>query len=384
MGKKLITVMLELSIPLITGVIVALVWANSAPASYSHLIHTKLFLNVDLHFLINDIFMVFFFGLAGVEIMHSLLPGGHLNPLNKAVTPLMATLGGIVGPVLVFFIANAMFGEPAYARGWAIPTATDIAISWLVARLIFGAVHPAISFLLLLAIADDAIGLIIIALFYPDPLAPIDPIWLILVAVAMLIGWLLHRFHIMSYWPYILGAGILAWVGMLEAHLHPALALVFIVPFLPHQCKCKLGTSPMECNCVSPMIRFEKDFKMFVDFGLFFFGLANAGVEMTNVSALTVIVFLSLFIGKTVGIFLMAKLAGVFGFLLPKGVDNKELFVLSMVAGIGLTVALFVSGVAYIDPVLQGAAKMGALLSALISVIAIAVARLLKIKPHTV
>lgn len=77
----------------------------------------------------------------------------------------------------------------------------------------------------------------------------------------------------------------------------------------------------------------------------------------------------------------MTKLAGLFGFPLPKGLDNKELFILSMIAGIGLTVALFVSGVAYIDPDLQGAAKMGALFSAFLSVIAYGLARLLKIKP---
>lgn len=373
--------MSEYSIPLIAGVIAALCWANTAPVSYEHFLHRNLIYSADFHFLINDVFMVFFFGLAGVEIMHSLLPGGHLNPLSKAITPLMATVGGIIGPVLAFFLFNILFGEPAFVKGWAIPTATDIAISWLVARIIFGSVHPAISFLLLLAIADDAIGLVIIALFYPNPLEPVAPIWLSLVAIAMFLGYIFHhRLRITSYWPYIIILGALSWVGMLKAHLHPALALVFVVPFLPHQCKCKLGTSPVECDCVSPLIRFEKDFKLFVDFGLFLFGLANAGVELANVSALTAIIFLSLFVGKTIGIFSFAKLAGVFGFSLPKGVTNRELFVLSMVAGIGLTVALFVSGVAYIDPVLQGAAKMGALLSALISVVAVVAARMLNIR----
>lgn len=384
MANKALHHISELSIPLIAGVIAALCWANFAPVHYEHFIHMNIIYNANFHFLINDVFMVFFFGLAGVEIMHSLLPGGHLNPLNKAITPLMATVGGIAGPVLVFFLLNSWIGSPGYEKGWAIPTATDIAISWLVARVIFGKTHPAISFLLLLAIADDAIGLVIIALFYPNPLEPIAPTWLALVVLAMLLGWLFHhRFHVNSYWPYLIVPGALAWVGMLNAHLHPALALVFVVPFIPHKCKCKLGTSPVECDCVSPMIRFEKEFKLFVDFGLFFFGLANAGVEMTHVSSLTVIVFLSLFVGKTIGIFSLAKLAGAFGFSLPKGVTNSELLVLSMIAGIGLTVALFVSGVAYIDPVLQGAAKMGALLSAFISIVAIALARMLKIKPRS-
>lgn len=380
MNNKLITTLSELSIPLLTGIIAALCWANISPASYEHFIHVDLITGVNIHFLVNDVFMVLFFGLASVEIMHSLLPGGHLNPLKKAITPLMATIGGILGPILIFFTLNGLIGSSEFSRGWAIPTATDIAISWLVARLIFGAVHPAISFLLLLAIADDAIGLIIIALFYPNPLSPIDPIWLLLVAAAMILSWAFRHFKILSYWPYILLGGTIAWVGMLNAHLHPALSLVFIVPFLPHQCKCKLGTAPITCDCISPLIRFEKDFKLFVDFGLFFFGLVNAGVELTSLSALTWIIFLSLFLGKTIGIFGMTKLAGLFGFPLPKGLNNKELFILSMIAGIGLTVALFVSGVAYIDPDLQGAAKMGALFSAFLSVIAYGLARLLKIK----
>lgn len=125
MGNKFIARLSELSVPLIAGVVAALCWANFSPVSYEHFLHIPLIGSMTFHFLINDIFMVFFFGLAGVEIMHSLLPGGHLNPLNKAITPLMATLGGILGPIAVFFLANALIGSPLYSKGWAIPTATE-------------------------------------------------------------------------------------------------------------------------------------------------------------------------------------------------------------------------------------------------------------------
>lgn len=379
--KNFISRITELSIPLLTGVAVALVWANVSPQSYHQMLHAELFPNVTFDFLVNDVFMAFFFALAIVEITRNLLPGGHLNPLRTAITPLLATLGGIVGPIAVFLALNHFIGAPEYARGWAIPSATDIAISWLVARLIFGAVHPAISFLLLLAIADDAIGLMIIAAFYPNPLEPVQPVWLLLVLGSMLLAWLFRsRFHITSYWPYLMICGMLSWVGMENTHLHPALSLIFIIPFLPHEIPKECRKSDAECELMSPLIKFESDFKQFVDFGLFFFGLANAGVEFTNISELTWIVFLALLVGKTLGIFYMSKLAVGFGLPLPKGISEKELFVLGMTASIGLTVALFVSGVAYIDAATIGSAKMGALFSLLNVVIIYPVAHMLNVK----
>ena len=119
----------------------------------------------------------------------------------------------------------------AVLRGWGIPTATDIALAWLVARLVFGNGHAAVGFLLLLAVADDAIGLGIIAIFYPT--APPAPQWLGLVALGMLIAYGLNKKKVQSWYPYIFIAGTISWFGLFNAHLHPALALVPIVPFLP-------------------------------------------------------------------------------------------------------------------------------------------------------
>lgn len=382
--KNRFAIFTELSIPLLVGVAIALLWANIAPQSYQIFLHTELVPFVTFDYFVNAIFMVFFFATACVEITTSLLPGGHLNPIKTAMTPLMATLGGVVGPILVFICLNTWIGAPEYSSGWAIPTATDIAVSWLAARFIFGSVHPAISFLLLLAIADDAIGLIIIAIFYPNPLAPVEPMWLLLVALAMLLAWLFKsRFRFNSYWPYLLICGVISWIGMSNANLHPALSLVFVIPFIPHKCQnnCSFPISASDCRCKSPLVNFENDFKPLVDFGLFFFGLANAGVQFTSLSALTWIVFFSLFIGKTMGVFGMAKIATYFGLPLPKGINNKELFVLSMIASIGLTVALFVAGVAYVEPDLVCSAKMGALFSMFIAGIAFIIARLLNIRP---
>ena len=129
---------------------------------------------LSMHFIVNELFMVLFFGIAAKEIAESCLPGGPLNPISKAVNPLMGTIGGVVGPVGVYLLLNMMMGQPDWAKGWGIPTATDIALAWLIARVVFGTGHPAISFLLLLAVADDGIGLMIIAIFYPTQ----DPVWL--------------------------------------------------------------------------------------------------------------------------------------------------------------------------------------------------------------
>ena len=370
----------EFSIPLISGVIVALVWANISPESYQHFDHDRNFGPFSFHFIVNDFFMVLFFGIAAAEITQSCLPGGDLYPLRKAINPLLATVGGVVGPVLVYVVLNALMGDPSLLRGWGIPTATDIALAWLVASLVFGRRHPAISFLLLLAIADDAIGLAIIALFYPDPNLPVAPQWLVLVLSGMGTAALLRRGNAQSYWPYIILGGGLSWAGLFMAHLHPALALVFIVPFLPHPHREKKHLFEEDVRDLSPLASFEHEWKVMVDFGLFLFGLANAGVTFGSMGTATWLVLASLVIGKTGGIFFMGWLGKRLGYPLPSRVGWKELVLVGLIAGIGLTVALFVAGEAFTDPAHQGAAKMGALMSAGCAVLALAAGRIMNVR----
>lgn len=371
--KRTISFLQEYSIPLIAGVILALIWANLSPQSYYDFVHIKVIGNIDIHFLINDIFMVFFFAFATVEIVQSFSPGGALNPIKRAINPLMATAGGVLGPVCVYFLLNYLIGSPEFFKGWAIPTATDIALAWLVARLVFGAVHPAVSFLLLLAIVDDGIGLIIIALFYPDPSSPVLPIYLLFTVAGMLVSYLLRRAQVKSYWPYIIFGGVLSWIGLYMTNVHPALALVAIMPFLPHT----------NADSHSTLRTFEHQWKMFVDFGLLMFGLVNAGVQFSAMGTVTWIVLASLVVGKTVGIFGFSWLATLIGFPLPKGMNLRDIFVAGLVASIGLTVALFVAGVAFTDLSIQGAAKMGALFSIVSVVLSITAGKLLGIKKQT-
>lgn len=378
--KRHINMLREFSVPLLAGVIVALCWINLSPQSYHHFTHEPLLGPLSFHFLVNDIFMVFFFGIATAEITQSCLPGGDLHPLRKAVNPLLATAGGVLGPIVVYLCLNAIMGGPGFQRGWGIPTATDIALAWLIASIVFGRQHPAISFLLLLAIADDAIGLAIIAIFYPDPNFPAAPQWLVLVVCGMAGAALLRRFNTRNYWHYLLIGGGLAWIGLYNAHLHPALALVFVVPFLPHASRERMHLFEEDPKDRSPLSTFEHHWKVLVDFGLFTFGLANAGVEFASIGTATWLVFASLGIGKTAGIFTMARIGHRLGYPLPESIGNKELVLVGLVAGTGLTVALFVAGEAFTDPAVQGAAKMGALFSAACGVVAIAAGRLAKVR----
>jgi NhaA family Na+:H+ antiporter len=384
-----VDVLQEFSIPLLAGVAAALCAANLAPDAYHQAVHWRPFGDaalfghaLDLHYLVNELFMAFFFAIAAVEITRSCLPGGDLNPPARAVNPLIATIGGVVGPVAAFFAGLALlFAAGVYqrgvddwaalARGWGVPTATDIALAWLVARTVFGRGHPAIQYLLLLAVVDDGIGLAIIALFYGDPAHPAQPAYLALVGLGMAVAFAFRRLGGSSWLPTVALAGPLAWSGLALARLHPALALVFIVPFLPAS-----GGED------SPLLRFEHQLKLPVDLGLFLFAFTQAGVTLADVGPLSWLVLGSLVVGKTAGIALCGALAIRLGFPLPARMGARELAMVGFVAALGLTVALFVASAAFRDPSLLGQAKMGALGSGLVGLAAIAVGRLSGIKSH--
>jgi NhaA family Na+:H+ antiporter len=377
-----IAVIQAYSIPLLAGVAAALLAANLAPDAYHRAVHWRPFGDaalfghpLDLHYLANDLFMTLFFAIAAVEITRSCLPGGDLNPPAKAMNPLIGTLGGVLGPVAAFFAglglsyAVGVYGPTsdfaALAHGWGVPTATDIALAWLVARTVFGRGHPAIQYLLLLAVVDDGIGLAIIAIFYGDPAHPVQPEFLALVALGMAIAFALRRLGASSWRPYVAIAGPLAWSGLAAARLHPALALVFIVPFLP----------AVSAEGEPPLLRFEHQLKLPVDLGLFFFAFSQAGVTLADVGPLTWLVLGSLVVGKTGGIAFFGWLATRLGFPLPGRMTWRDLWLAGYIAALGLTVALFVASAAFVDPVLLGQAKMGALLSGAVGLTAAAIVR---------
>ncbi len=385
------------SLLLIAGALIALVWANINAESYHHFVHAVLvddfFIGeahaegggitrtLTLHFLVNDVFMAFFFAIAAKEVWEAvILENGSLRG-KKAMTPLIATAGGMFGPIAVYLGLAAMLGVfETVHRGWAIPTATDIAFSYLVGRMVFGAGHPAIRFLLLLAIADDAAGLIILAIFYPT--GELAPIWLLLsfgaaFAVFILCNWLpryLDRGNQLrptstwvrqklSFWPYLV-ASCLSWFGFQEAGIHPALGLLPIVPTIPHADRAFGIFAEAEQYLTDLLNWIEHHLKYPVEIVLFFFGLLNAGVEFSAISEPTWLVLLGLIIGKPVGIFIMGWIAAKpMGLGLPDGMRMPDLFVVGVVAAIGFTVALFVASVAFPAGPVQDAAKMGAVFS---------------------
>ena len=387
--------MRELSAFLLAGTILALIWANIVHASYEHFIEAPLFestlLNpeggeVSFHFLINDLFMVLFFGIAMKEVSESFLPGGALSSVRKAAMPAVATAGGVIGPVAVFFGLYALVDpEPAFIGGWAIPTATDIAYCWLFASWIFGRKHPAVTFLLVLAVLDDLIGMAIIATFYtPEVHLP----WLGLVALAMLLCEVFRRAGIRSFWPYVLVGGTLSWFGLMYTGVHAALALVPILPFMPHgERDAGLFEGFEERDHEDTMNQFEHGFEPIVDVGLFGFGLANAGVLLSGeafASPATWVILGALFIGKTGGIWLFCAIGNRFGLRLPEHLKLRQTVVLGMVAAVGFTVALFVTSVAIgtgkVPEELGGMLKLGALLSFAAGPLAMLLAKMMRVE----
>jgi NhaA family Na+:H+ antiporter len=393
LGKqpRAVRFLFENSIFLIAGAIVALVWANTHHKSYEHLVDfhlVRLFTehvgehDFTVHDLINDVMMALFFALAGKEVWESFLPGGALSSVKKAATPLLATLGGIVGPAFVYLAIVQSTGQWAdLADGWAIPCATDIAFSYLVARMIFGGGHPAIAFLLLLAIADDAAGLIILAIFYPKD--PIQIQWLLLTVAAIAIGFGFRKMKLQSFWWYLLIPGTLSWISFYMSNVHPALGLVPIIPCMPHA-HTDLGIfARAELKRDDTLNAFEHWWKNPVEIILGLFGLVNAGVPMTSLDVGTWAVLLGLIIGKPVGITLMTLMAEkVFKLEVPKGMSYRHVITLGMIAAIGFTVALFVSTAAFKETgPIQDSVKMGALLSFGAALLSFAIAKALGIRP---
>lgn len=419
------------SLLLITGALLALVWANVAPHSYHHLVEYPIWFNdlvgtdatkwlskygqdfhiteigdvtrvLTAHYLVNDILMAFFFAIAAKEVWEAIiLKNGSLRG-KKAATPLFATAGGMVGPIAVYLGLAALLGSDTYdavSRGWAIPTATDIAFSYLVGRLVFGAGHPAVRFLLLLAIADDAAGLIILAIFYPS--GDIAPEWLLLsigaaIFAYFVFNWLPRRMdrnnqarpnstwmrQKLSFWPYLL-AGCLSWYGFQQSGLHPALGLLPIVPTLPHADRAFGIFAEAEQYLTDLLNHAEHLLKHPVEVILFFFGLFNAGVEFSSIGSPTWLVLAGLIIGKPLGVLVFGWFAArPMKLGLPAGMRTIDLLVIGCVAAIGFTVSLFVASVAFDSTAMLGdirvqeAAKMGALFSFGAALLAIGAGRL--------
>lgn len=366
--SKVVRFIVDNSLLLLVGTAAAVAWANVNFNSYDAVAHP-------LHFWVNDVGMAFFFALAAKEVFEATLPGGPLASPRRALSPLAAAVGGMVAPALIYLGLSLARGPVELTRGWAIPCATDIAFSAMVARLVFPTSHPAIPFLLLLAIADDALGLVILAVFYPS--GPLAPSWLAgLLSAALVTACWLRRRRTRSFWAYVVGPGALSWTALYLGGFHPALALVPIVPFMPHSAQDRGLFDPREESRSDTLNRFEHWWATPVQFVLLLFGFANAGVPFEQIGPGTYYVLAGLLLGKPIGILLFSNLARLVGASLPPGLRQGDLLVVGVAASVGFTVALFFATAAFPAGTALAEAKMGALLSFVAAPLALAVARI--------
>ncbi len=376
------------SLLLAFSTIIANIWANVDLNSYQHLLHLELFKNnwigiphgghkvINLHYAAESIGMSLFFALGAVEVRRFILRlmEEDENWLKKLSLPLFGTLGGVCGPICVYFFLAVSVGKVTLlSAGWAIPTATDMAFSYMFAKIIFRKDHPAICFLLLLALLDDVIGLCIIAVFLPQ--GPVNYSWLLLIIPAIALGLFFRYLKIWRFWPYVFIAGPISWLGMALAGLHPALGLLPIVPIIPSW-RCKLAKKYIEQG-KDPLTIFEHKIKWPVQIALGLFGLVASGVCINLDGAeIAMIVEGALLFGKPLGIVLFTYIGmRLIKTDLPTGMKINDLWIVGFLASIGFTVALFMAGASYKAGLTQGALKLGALISIFNGVIALGIAK---------
>jgi NhaA family Na+:H+ antiporter len=338
--------------------LLALLAANSplAPAYFGAL-HTYAG-GLSLQHWINDGLMALFFLLVGLEIRRE-LSDGELSSWPRRILPGLAALGGMAAPALLYVWFNR--GGETALHGWAIPTATDIAFSLGVLAL-FGSRIPAALkvFLAALAIIDDLLAVLIIALFYGSGLAPL---WLAAAALVALAIWCLSRAPVTALWPYLL-LGAALWFCVLKSGLHATLAGVMLAFVMPAQ-----------ALPASPSARLEHGLHKWVAFAIVpIFAFANAGVTLSGLGMetlaqpVTLGIAAGLFLGKQLGVFGVTFAAVKLGLgRLPPEISWRALYGVSLLCGIGFTISLFIGALAFTDPGLQDAAKLGVLAGSLLS-----------------
>lgn len=354
--------------------LLAMLVANS-PASglYAALLDTPIEIRIGaleiakpLLLWVNDGLMVLFFLLVGLELKREILSGSLSQP-RKVVLPVAAALGGMLAPALVFLWLNG--ADPLASRGWAIPTATDIAFALGILSLLGKRVPPALKlFLLTLAIVDDVGAIIIIAAFYTEQLS-----WLSMAVsgAALVVLFAMNRFGMRSLAPYLL-VGVVMWVAVLKSGVHATLAGVLLAFFIPST------KDPATGHSLSGHLEHDLHGSVYL-VTLPLFAFVNTGVSLQGVALGSLLNPVPL--GIALGLFL-GKQAGVFGFswllirlrlaVLPDGVGWWELYGVAILAGIGFTMSLFISSLAFPPDnaglLVEG--RLGILLGSLVSGVA--------------
>ncbi len=315
---------------------------------------------LDVHHWVADGLMAIFFLLVGLEVKREWYDGRLSTPAERRL-PFLAAAAGMAVPALLYLMVIGF--DPALIRGWAIPSATDIAFAVGVLALLGARANPTIKLLLVtIAIMDDVGAVMIIALVYTASLngAAIGAALVIVAAMA----WL-NLCGVRRLWPYMLGFALL-WLAMLASGIHATIAGVLAALTIP------LGRG----EPFSPLKRLEHHIHPWVMFGVMpLFGFASAGVEVTSVGdmlePLPLAIIAGLFVGKQIGVFGAIWLADRTG-LAPRPAYTRwlELYGASLLCGIGFTMSLFISALAFPDaPAAVEAAKIGILVGSLLSAV---------------
>ena len=341
----------------------ALAVANSPFAhDYARVLHTS-FAGLDLLHWINDGLMAFFFLLVGLEIKREMVEG-QLDTWPRRALPLIAALGGMIVPALIFMAIN--LPHPENWRGWAIPTATDIAFSLGVLSLFGSRVPNSLKvFLTSLAIIDDLGAIVIIATFYASDLSFQALGVAALLAAALY--WLNRRGEARLL-PYGL-LGVMLWAAMLYSGIHASLAGVVLAMAIP------IGTLSKLDSAQSPLHRLERALAPWVAFLVLpIFGFANAGVSLDDtghtslLSPLALGVICGLLFGKQIGIVGSIYLSEKLGVAaLPAGASWRQIYGVAVLCGIGFTMSLFVGLLAFADLEREAVVKLSVLVGSLLS-----------------
>lgn len=350
----------------------AMIVANSALSeSYFHFIHavtgpelTPKLGPMTVHLWINDGLMAIFFMLVGLEIKREFVDG-HLATWSDRLLPMIAAVAGMVAPALIYLAV--IDGDAALVRGWAIPAATDIAFAIGVLALL-GSKAPASLklFLTTVAIIDDMGAVTIIALFYTAKLnlaalAAAAAIWAGMI--------LLNRFGVMRLWPYLILAALL-WYATLLSGVHATIAGVLAAFAIPLR---RTIAAPDAVD--SPLHRLEHALAKPVAYAIVpLFGFANAGVSLEGIGIAQLLaplplgIALGLFLGKQFGIFAAVWLTVKLRLAArPKDASWTQIYGVSLLCGIGFTMSLFIGGLAFRDPAMADAVKIGVLMGSIAS-----------------
>ena len=294
---------------------------------------------------VNDGLMAIFFLVVGLEIKREVMEG-HLSSLSQAMLPGIAAVGGMLIPALVFVAFN--YHDAFAMKGWAIPTATDIAFALGILSLLGKRVPVSLKiFLMALAIIDDLGAIVVIALFYTEQLSTLS---ITVAAVALVVLFIMNRMNVTRKAAYMI-VGVILWVSVLKSGVHATLAGVALAFFIPLHIKDKNG------NDIPIAHQLEHDLHYWVAFLILpLFAFVNAGVDLRGISpggmseSVPLGIMAGLFIGKQLGVFGFSWVAIKAGWAkLPEGSNWLQLYGVSLLTGIGFTMSLFVNTLAYDD-----------------------------------